>query len=141
MATIVIASDLASLRRDVRAMLESPEYTIVEASSGPEVLTLTRAGGVDLLLCDMQIGAMGAMAITMELRHDESYGFAEPVPVLMLLDRRADVFLSRRSGEEGFVLKPLEPLTVRSAVRALLRGDAFEDTALTPATVRAGDSA
>ena len=89
----------------------------------------------------MQMGAMGALAVTMELRHDESYGFAEPVPVLILLDRRADAFLARRTGAEGFVLKPLEPLTVRSAVRALLRGDAFEDDALTPATVRVGQTA
>ena len=122
-------------------MLESPELEIVEAATGPDVLILTRAGGIDLLICDLQMGSMGAMAVTMELRHDESYGFAEPVPVLMLLDRRADAFLARRCGAEGFVLKPLEPLTVRSAVRALLRGDAFEDEALTPATVRAGDGA
>ena len=122
-------------------MLESPELEIVEAVTGPDVLILTRAGGIDLLICDLQMGSMGAMAVTMELRHDESYGFAEPVPILMLLDRRADAFLARRCGAEGFVLKPLEPLTVRSAVRALLRGDAFEDEALTPATVRAGDGA
>jgi len=122
-------------------MLASPEHTLVEASTGPEVLALTRAGGIDLVICDLQMGSMGAMAITMELRHDESYGFAEPVSVLMLLDRRADVFMARRCGAEGFVLKPLEPLTVRAAVRALLRGDAFEDTALTPATVRVGTSA
>jgi DNA-binding NarL/FixJ family response regulator len=122
-------------------MLEAPELTILEAATGPEVLSLTRAGGIDLVVCDLQMGSMGAMAVTMELRHDESYGLADPVPVLMLLDRRADAFLARRCGAEGFVLKPLEPLTVRSAVRDLLRGDAFEDEALTPATVRAGDGA
>ncbi len=141
MATILLASDLAALRKELRTMLASPEHTLVEASTGPEVLALTRAGGIDLVICDLQMGSMGAMAITMELRHDESYGFAEPVSVLMLLDRRADVFMARRCGAEGFVLKPLEPLTVRAAVRALLRGDAFEDTALTPATVRVGTSA
>jgi DNA-binding NarL/FixJ family response regulator len=116
-------------------MIASPELVIHEASSGPEVLALTRAGGVDLVICDLQMGSMGAMAVTMELRHDESYGLAEPVAVLMLLDRRADVFIARRAGAEGFVLKPLEPLTVRRALRALLRGESFEDQALTPATV------
>ncbi len=39
--------------------------------------------------------------------------------VLMLLDRRADVFLARRSGAEGFLVKPLDPQRVRAAVRAL----------------------
>lgn len=141
MSTILIASDLAALRADLVSMLAAPDRTLVEVASGPEVLAATRAGGIDLVILDAQIGAMGFMAITMELRHDESYGLAGPVPVLNLLDRRADVFLSRRSGAEGFVLKPLEPLTVRAAVRALLRGEAFEDTSLTPATVRAGSPA
>jgi DNA-binding NarL/FixJ family response regulator len=122
-------------------MIDAPEHTILDASTGPEVLALTRAGGIDLLLCDLQMGAMGGIAVTMELRHDESYGLAEPVPVLLLLDRRADVFQARRCGAEGFVLKPLEPLTVRAAVRTLLRGGEYEDTAMTPATVRAGQPA
>ena len=61
-------------------------------------------------------------------------------PVLMLLDRRPDVFLARRSGAEGFVVKPLDPQRVRRAVRALLRGETFEDDAWKPATVRVGAS-
>lgn len=141
MATILIASDLAALRHELRTMIDAPEHELLEATSGPEVLAETRAGGIDLLICDLQMVSMGGVAVTMELRHDESYGLADPVPVLLLLDRRADVFLARRCGAEGFVMKPLEPLTVRTAVRALLRGDGFEDASLTPATVRAGRSA
>ena len=58
----------------------------------------------------------------------------------MLLDRRPDVFLARRSGAEGFVVKPLDPQRVRAAVRALLRGEEYEDESLRPATVRAGSA-
>jgi DNA-binding response OmpR family regulator len=94
------------------------------------------AGDIDLVIVDLQIGSMGGVAVTMDLRHEESYGAIGHVPVLMLLDRRADVFLARRSGAEGFVVKPLNPLAVRRAVRALLRGDVYEDDALTPATIR-----
>ena len=36
-------------------------------------------GGIDLVVVDLQIGAMGGMAITMELRNLESYGGADPV--------------------------------------------------------------
>ena len=84
---------------------------------------------------------MGAMAICLELRNEESYGAADPVAVLMLLDRRPDVFLARRSGAEGFLVKPLDPVRLRTAVRALLRGEEYEDDSLRPATVRAGGSA
>jgi DNA-binding response OmpR family regulator len=137
-ATVLVASDLASLRHEIRSLLEGPDLDIEEAASGPEVLERVRDGGVDLVVLDLQIGSMGAMAICLELRNEESYGAADPVAVLMLLDRRPDVFLARRSGAEGFVVKPLDPIRVRSAVRALLRGEEYEDDSLRPATVRAG---
>ena len=119
-------------------MLEGPDLTVEEMSSGPEVLARVREGGVDLAILDLQIGSMGAMAITLELRHEESYNAIEPIPVLMLLDRRPDVFLARRSGAEGFVVKPLDPQRVRAAVRAILRGEEYQDETLRPATVRVG---
>ena len=141
MATVLIASDLASLRTELRTMLEGPELLVDEATTGPDVVTRVKEGGVDLVIADLQIGSMGAMAICMELRHLESYGAAEPISVLMLLDRRPDVFLARRSGAEGFVVKPLDPQRMRSAVRALLRGEGYEDDSLRPSTVRASHTA
>jgi DNA-binding NarL/FixJ family response regulator len=137
-ATILIASDLASLRRELETMLAGSDVTIEQASSGPETIERVRSGGVDLVITDLQIGSMGGMAITMELRNLESYGDAEPVPVLMLLDRRPDVFLARRAGADGFVVKPLDPQRMRNAVRSLLRGDSYDDESLRPATVRVG---
>jgi DNA-binding response OmpR family regulator len=141
MATVLLASDLGALRLELRAMLEGPDLLIEEAANGPDVVTRVKLGGIDLVIADMQIGSMGAMAICLELRHLESYGAAEPVSVLMLLDRRPDVFLARRSGAEGFVVKPLDPQRMRAAVRALLRGEGYEDDSLRPGTVRAASTA
>ncbi len=138
MSNVLIVSDLASLRQELRVMLEGPDVLILEADSGPAVFSLLREEDVDLVILDLQIGTMGGMAICLELRNEESYGANEHVPVLMLLDRRPDVFLARRSGAEGFVVKPLDPQRVRRAVRALLRGDSFEDDAWKPKTVRVG---
>ena len=76
------------------------------------------------------------MGMCLWLRQEEFYGPAPHLPVLMPLDRRPDFFLARRSGAEGFVVKPLDPLRVRRAVRALLRGEGYEDDAWRPATVR-----
>lgn len=118
-------------------MLEGPDLLIEEVQNGPDVIARVKEGGVDLVIVDLQIGSMGAMAICMDLRHEESYGAAEPVSVLMLLDRRPDVFLAKRSGADGFIVKPLDPQRVRGAVRALLHGESYEDESLRPATVRA----
>lgn len=125
-----------SLRHELRTMLEGPDLSVEEVASGPEAVARVEQGGIDLVIVDLQIGSMGGMAICMELHHEESYGAADPVSVLMLLDRRPDVFLARRSGAEGFLVKPLDPQRVRTAVRTLLHGESYEDASLRPATVR-----
>ena len=136
---MLLASDQPALRADLRATIEGPGIDVEEVESGPEVLRRVKEGGVDLAVLDLQIGSMGAMAITLDLRNEESYGAAESVPVLMLLDRRPDVFLARRSTAEGFLVKPLDPQRVRAAVRALLNGESYEDESWRPATVRVGE--
>jgi len=141
MATVLIASDVASLRHELKTMLEGPDQYIVEAATGPEAIALVQSSEIDLVIADLQIGSMGAMAVAMELRNLESYGAAPSVPVLMLLDRRPDVFLARRSSADGFVVKPLDPQRLRLAVRTLLQGETYEDESLRPATVRVGPPA
>lgn len=135
-ATVLIVSDLASLRRELENMIAGPDLLIEEATNGLAAIARVQRGEVDLVVADLQIGAMGGVAITMELRNLESYGAIESLPVLLLVDRRPDVFLARRCGADGFVVKPLDPLRVRAAVRALLRGEEYEDDSLRPATVR-----
>ena len=108
--TIVVAADTAALRREIISSLASPELEILEATSGPEAIELCRSHDVDLMIADIQMGAMGAIAVTLELRLEASYDNLDDVPVLMLLDRRADVFQAKRSGAQGWVVKPLDAL-------------------------------
>ena len=58
---------------------------------------------------------------------DESAGTLPHVPVLMLLDRRADVHLARRSGAAGWMIKPLDSLRLRRATDALLGGGTYTE--------------
>jgi DNA-binding NarL/FixJ family response regulator len=86
----------------------------------------------------MQMGNMGGMAVCLELRLQESYDALDHIAVLMLLDRRPDVFLARRSDAEGWLVKPLDPLRLRRAVGALLDGGTFADDSFTPVPVLVG---
>jgi CheY-like chemotaxis protein len=63
-ATVLLASDLSSLRRELEMMLAGPDILIEETSSGPETIERVKRGDVDLVVVDLQIGAMGGMAIT-----------------------------------------------------------------------------
>jgi CheY-like chemotaxis protein len=77
---------------------------------------------------DLQVGSMGAMAVTMNLRLDESGGRLPHVPVVMLLDRMADVHLARRSGAEGWLVKPIDSLRLRRAVSEIRAGGTWHES-------------
>ena len=133
-----MASDAPTVRAEIAAIAGNPDVTIVEARSGPDVVEQVTASLPDLVIVDMQMGNMGGMATTLELRLEASYDKIGHVPVLMLLDRRPDVFLARRSGAEGWLVKPLDPLRLRRAVGALLDGGTFADDSFTPVPVLVG---
>jgi DNA-binding response OmpR family regulator len=130
--TIVVASDAPSVRAAVATALDEPGTEIVEAHSGPEVARVVDAYNPDLVVVDMQMGSMGAMAVCMDLRLEASYGNLPAVPVLVLLDRRADVFLARRFGAEGWLVKPLDSLRLRKAAAALSEGGTYHDRTFEP---------
>lgn len=140
MRTILVASDAPTVRRSVASVAAGPDIQVVEAASGPAVLDAVRHDPPDLVVVDMQMGNMGGMAVCLDLRLDESYLEVPHVPVLMLLDRRPDVFLARRSGAEGWLVKPLDPLRLRRAVSTLLDGGTYLDESYQPVPVLVGDA-
>jgi len=132
---VVLAADAAWVVDEVRGVLSDPGDTVRVVGAGELVLPEVVDDKPDLVILDLQIGNMGAMAACMELRLEESAGRIDHVPVLLLLDRRADVFLARRTEAEGWIVKPLDPIRIRKAVRALLAGGSFEDPSQRPPTI------
>ena len=135
MPAIVVASDAAFLRREVAAVADGPDVEIREVSSGSAVIAAAHVNPPDLVVVDMQMGNMGAMAVCLELHLQESYGALPHIAVLMLLDRRPDVHLARRSGAVGWLVKPLDPLRMRRAIRELLAGGQYYDDSYQPVPV------
>ena len=138
MQTIVVASDAPTLRKEIEAVISGPDVEVRAVTSGPEVVAFCAEESPDLVIVDMQMGNMGGMAVCLELRLQESYDAMDHVSVLMLLDRRPDVFLARRSGAEGWLVKPLDPLRLRRAMRELLGGGTFADDSFMPVPVLVG---
>ena len=145
MADVLIASDSPAVVEDVRAALGASDTQIRVVRAGIDVLPAALDRLPDLVVLDQQIGNMGAMACSLHLRLEESAGRLEHIAVLVLLDRRADVFMARRSGADGWVMKPVDPIRLRKAARLLLDGQTYHDetgrptdTVLSPSAVPGG---
>jgi CheY-like chemotaxis protein len=137
---VLVATDATWVLDDIVASLGGPDTSFTVCREGRAVEGVledrTDENGEDLpdiAILDLQIGSMGGMAVTMDLRLDESSGRFPHIPVLMLLDRSTDVHLARRSGAEGWMIKPLDPLRLRRAVAAVLAGEPYREGLVAPA--------
>ena len=129
---ILIATDAASIYNGLSSVLDAPGTTIRWVRSGQSVRPELDRRGADLTISDMQIGTMGGIAVALDIRLEVDAGRLSPSPVLLILDRRADVFLARRAGVDGWLLKPLDPIRVRRAVAAILGGGTWYDPSFLP---------
>lgn len=132
---ILLATDAQWTLNEVVAILGTPSTSFTVVSDGRDVSDAVKTHTPDLAILDLQSGSMGAMAVAMNLRLDHSSGNAPMVPVLMLLDRVADVHLARRSGADGWIIKPLDALRLRRAVTMVLDGDVYQEGLPTNADV------
>ena len=127
---VLIATDAQWVVDEIVAALGSPSTSFQVVTNGRKVADVVAERTPDLAILDLQVGTMGGMAITMDLRLDASSGVLPHVPVLMLLDREADVHMARRSGAEGWIVKPLDALRLRRAVADVMnRAEAAAETA------------
>jgi DNA-binding response OmpR family regulator len=120
MTEVLIATDSDAVFAEVEAALVDETTGIVRVRSGQEVAAMVAATPPDLVVLDMQIGNMGGIATCLHLHHEAGAERLPEVPVLMLLDREADVFIARRSGADGWIVKPLQAFSLRRAAMAIL---------------------
>ncbi len=129
---ILVATDADHVLDDITAALGGPDTSFTVCREGRAVSPAVATRTPDLAVLDLQIGSMGGMAVTMALRLDESAGLGPKVPVLMLLDRTADLHLAKRSAADGWLLKPLDALSLQRAVDTILHPPAPADDTTEP---------
>jgi len=124
---VLVATDAQWVVDEIVAALSGPETSFTVCRNGRDVTDVVMARTPDIAILDLQSGSMGGMAVAMNLRHDESSGAMPRVPILMVLDRQADIFLARRSGADSWIVKPLDALSIKRGVACALTA-ALDDT-------------
>ncbi|GIU92585.1 MAG: hypothetical protein KatS3mg011_1491 [Acidimicrobiia bacterium] len=118
MPRLLLVADDRWVVNDVLAAVDS--NTTVDVLDDPSRVVETAArGDYDVIVVDMQVKSMGAMAVTRLVKDAAAVGELKPVPVVNLLDRRADVFLARRGGADAWVVKPFTAQEFRAVLEDL----------------------
>jgi len=135
MAKVLLISDATVVLNELLAVVDDGENEIVSLRNADELRDTVDKLEPDLVITDCQVQSMGGIAICHDLKLEESGGRLAHVPVLILLDRRADVFLAKTALAEGYLVKPMDPIRLRHAMQALLAGGTYHDDSYKPVTV------
>lgn len=119
MNDVLLATDADWLFDDVAAALGGT-HDIHRVREGAAVAPAMGSVEPDLLILDLQIGNMGGVATSLQIKQEARAGRLPDVPILLLLDREADEFLATTSDADGWVVKPLNSLALRRAAQKLL---------------------
>lgn len=126
MPDVLLATDADWIHDEVAAALDG-DFAIRRVRRGADVRAAVAEQEPALVVLDLQIGNMGGIAACLDLRLEAGAGRLPDVPILVLLDRQADVFLARRSDADGWLVKPLDAFRLRRAATALVAGDGYEE--------------
>ncbi|MFD3724122.1 response regulator [Streptomyces sp. NPDC058671] len=126
---LLLADDHPVVRAGLRAVLDTePDFAVVaEAATAERAVELAAAGGVDVVLMDLQFGSgMHGSEATSAITAAPG---GPKVLVLTTYDTDADILAAVEAGASGYLLKDAPPEELAAAVRTAAAGQ----SALAPA--------
>jgi len=117
-----LATDSDRILDEVEAAVGGT-HLIHRIRAGAEVVAATNEIDPDLVVLDLQIGNMGGGAACLALRQEEGAGRLERRPILLLLDREADVFLANHTGADEWAIKPLDAFSLLAKIETSLTNE------------------
>ena len=120
MTRVLVVADEVWARNGVHAALTSPTFELVDHEDPATAAATAADRDVDAVVVDLQVAAMGGMAVARSVRENATVRGSDSIPVVLLLDRVADEFLAGRSGAAGWVVKPFTAQQLRGAIEGAL---------------------
>jgi signal transduction histidine kinase len=119
-SNILIVDDRPENLLALRALLEGPSHTVVEARSGKDALKILLQENIDLVLLDVNMPEMDGFE-TARLIRQRSPSSSLPILFVSARDPSAsDIKQGYSLGAVDYIIKPIVPEVLRAKVSALL---------------------
>ena len=119
MPKVLVVADTPWVTNDVHAALGLPGFEMQDHADPRTIAEAITEFGPDLAIIDLQVAAMGGMAMTRALKQAAYSSGSGELPVILLLDRSADEFLAKRAAADSWLVKPFTAADLRDAVAAV----------------------
>lgn len=122
--TVLVADDHTIVRTGIRHVLESePGFVVVgEAGNGSEAISLASELRPDVVVLDITMPDQSGLEVAARLRID---GSATRILILSMHNNAEYVLESVRAGAHGYLLKDTAAAELRTAIRAVCRGESY----------------
>lgn len=116
---VLLAEDNRTNRRVISKILEQAGHQVVVASDGEKALDMLEAGGIDIVLMDMNMPEMSGLDVARMYRF--MHGDRDHVPIIALTAEATEAARQQcvEAGMEGFLTKPVEARTLLETIERL----------------------
>jgi CheY-like chemotaxis protein len=104
-ATVLVVDDEIHMRRLAARILELAGYTVLEASSGDEALSIVEKTPPDVITCDISMPGMSGFEFLAAIKAVPS-GAKIPVIMLTALGQNKDISRATALGAAAYISKP-----------------------------------
>jgi len=117
--TILSVDDSVSVLQMVKLTLTGGGYSVVQAANGAEGLAKARAGGIDMVLTDLNMPVMNGITMIRELRRLPQ---CTGVPIIFLTTESAANMKqeAKAAGATGWITKPFQQDQLLAVIRKVL---------------------
>ena len=123
---ILIAADDPVSLHALQTHLTAWGYQVLLATDGEQAVALARSAGPDLILLDLAMPKLDGRAVCRRLRADGSLPFT-PIVLVTAAPDPADIDRGLAAGADEYLMKPVDPMALRTRVRAMLRTKELHD--------------
>jgi two-component system, chemotaxis family, chemotaxis protein CheY len=119
MKKILVVDDSPSVRQQVGIALTQAGYGVVEAVDGQDGLLKAGAGGISLVISDVNMPRLNGIEMLEKLKADAKIA---SLPVVMLTSEGQPTIIDRakKAGAVGWIIKPFKANLLLAAVKKLV---------------------
>ena len=114
---ILVVDDEAAVRRFLKNLLEGDGFTVLEAGTGQDALTLLKQKHPDAVLLDLGLPDLSGVDVLRVMREWSKV----PVIMLSVQDAEQDIVRALDAGADDYLTKPFGTAELKARLRSALR--------------------
>jgi two-component system, OmpR family, KDP operon response regulator KdpE len=122
-AAVLVIDDEVQIRKLLSITLQANEFTVLEAATAKEGLTLVASHPPDLVLLDIGLPDQNGHEVLKHLRE----WYSNPIIMLSVQSNEADIVAALDNGASDYLIKPFRTGELIARIRAALRKSHSEE--------------